>query len=169
MKGNHYRILGDIAECILSNGQKALVSPESIPELKKYTWCLSGNGYAMTRSCAQGISMQRLLTNAKTGDIVDHIDRNPLNNTLDNLRICTKRENAINTKTRSDNSVGYRGVSQVKTTGRYRAYICINGKQKHLGMYESPEEAAAQYEKAAKKLYGDFTPDFAREDPPCQI
>lgn len=156
MKGNTYHIFGEVAVCVLSNGALALVSTASVPLLENYTWCLSGNGYAMTRSCTPSVSMHRLLKDAQPGDIVDHADRNPLNNTLENLRICTKVENSINTKLRSDNSVGFKGVSFHKGAGKYRAYINVNGKQKSLGLFEKAEDAAERYIEAARELFGEF-------------
>ena len=167
MKGNRYRTFGNIAKCYLSNGKAVLVSPESVPLLKKYTWCLAGNGYAMSRSCAPMVTMHRLLMDARPGEIVDHIDRNPLNNTLENLRICTRRENSANTTLRRDNSAGFKGVSFVKSSGRYRAYIFANGKQKHLGMFDTAAEAAARYAEAASALFGSYAPDFIKEGAPC--
>lgn len=163
MKGNEYRICGDVAQCLLSNGAITQVSTVSIPRLKQYTWCLSGNGYVMTASKTPAISMQRFLLNAGPMDIVDHVDRDPLNNTLGNLWICTKWENAINSKVRSDNTTGFKGVCPIKSTGRYRAYISIGGKQKHLGVFDTAEKAAEAYAEAVVKLYGDFAPDFCAE------
>lgn len=70
---------------------------------------------------------------------VDHIDRNSLNNCKSNLRIITHRENLLN--------VGYSKNNKLKTkgihiqNGKYRAYATINGHSKHIGMYESLEEA----------------------------
>lgn len=111
----------------------------------------------MTRSIDPAISMQRFLTNAKPDEIVDHIDRNPLNNRLSNLRICTKQTNAINTPVRIDNRTGYKGVSYHKKAGKFRAYIVINGKQIHLGLFDTAEQAAQKYAEAARILYGEFS------------
>lgn len=164
MKGNLYNIKGAVAECIMSNGVVVLVSASSLPLLQQYTWCLAGNGYAMTRSRKPSISMHRLLMDAAPGYIVDHIDRNPLNNTLENLRVCTKQENSINTGVRSDNSVGFKGVSFQKKSGKFRAYIGVNGKQRHLGLFDKAEDAAARYMEVAQELFGAFVPDLQEGD-----
>jgi len=157
MKGNIYEIIGDTANCLLADGSVTRVSIESISLLKTCTWCRSGNSYVMTRSINPSISIQRFLLGAKEGEIVDRIDRNPLNNTLENLRICTKQENAINTKVRSDNSTGHKGVAYHKKAGKYRAYINLNGKQKHLGLFDTAEQAAQRYNEASCAIFGDFT------------
>lgn len=156
-KGNAYKINGNVAECLLPDGSITLVSIESIPLLQTCTWCKGGNGYVMTHSTETAISMQRFLTKAKPGEIVDHIDRNPLNNTLENLRICTKQTNAVNTPVRSDNSTGYKGVSYHKKAGKFRAYIVVNGKQIHLGLFDTAEQAAQKYAEAAQLFYGAFS------------
>lgn len=140
-KGNIYEFDGDVAYCLLAGGSRAIVSAGSVENLKQHTWCLGGNGYVMTRSCEPAISMQRFLVNAKPGEVVDHIDRNPLNNTLDNLRCVTKRKNAINTDVRSDNTSGCKGVSYHKRSGKYRAYLTIDSKQHHLGLFDNLNDA----------------------------
>lgn len=85
---------------------------------------------------------------------VDHWDLNGLNNTRSNLRIATRAQNMANTKLRNDNKLGFKGV--VKDKKRFRAEIKAGGKSKHLGMFDTPEEAHAAYLEAAKKYHGDF-------------
>lgn len=73
--------------------------------------------------------------------IVDHQDGNPLNNRFPNLRLTTESVNSRNKKMRSNNTSGYVGVSLNKQRSKWMAHITIDGKQKHLGYYDSPEEA----------------------------
>lgn len=87
---------------------------------------------------------------------VDHIDGNGLNNCRSNLRLSTKATNAANAKRRSDNNSGYKGVCWSKPSQRWRAYIRPMGKQIHLGLFDTPEEAHEAYKKAAVELYGEF-------------
>ena len=80
-------------------------------------------------------------------EIIDHIDRNKLNNNFTNLRIVTKQQNAFNT-----NSKGY---CFEKRRNNYQAQICINGKNIHLGVYKT--EACARYAYlTAKNHYHQF-------------
>lgn len=90
------------------------------------------------------------------GKTVDHINRDTLDNRKSNLRICTSEGNARNHKKRSDNTTGYKGVAFFKRDGNYLAYIYYNGKQRHLGYYDTPEEAHAAYCEASKKYHGEF-------------
>lgn len=91
-----------------------------------------------------------------SGGDVDHIDRNPLNNDLDNLREVTVRENVLNSRMKSTNTSGFRGVNWHKNRQKWQASIQSEGKQLHLGRFTSKEEAARAYDKAAKELHGEF-------------
>lgn len=96
-----------------------------------------------------------------TGDwpskIIDHKDGNGLNNKWSNLREATHRENLANSGAFKTNKLGVRGVSLVPgRTDRYRANIRIDGKQTHLGHFDTLEEAQEAYRQAARKLYGEF-------------
>lgn len=95
---------------------------------------------------------------------VDHIDGNPFNNRLENLRVCTHAENGRNRKKQINNSTGYPGVSFHKRSGKYQARIMINGKHKHLGLFETTEEAFAAYKNASLKLHGAFSPFISRKE-----
>ncbi len=87
--------------------------------------------------------------------MLDHIDRNKANNRLDNLREANMSDNMKNTDMRT-NSSGFRGVSLVKKTGKFLAQIKINGINKNLGHYNTPEEASDVYWLAVDKLNDGF-------------
>ena len=95
---------------------------------------------------------------------VDHIDGDKLNNNPENLRECSCQENARNKTVQSNNTSGYPGVSFDKGHGKYRARIHINGKNKYLGYFESPEEAFIAYREANLKHFGEFSPFVSREE-----
>lgn len=92
--------------------------------------------------------LHRLIAGAKSDEIVDHINQNTLDNRPENLRCVTKSANALNTKLRSDNTTGYRGVTE-KKDGRkkkWKASVCYQGKLHHLGNFYSAIEAARAYD-----------------------
>jgi hypothetical protein len=87
---------------------------------------------------------------------IDHIDREQTNNIWSNLRAATTQQNAGNCKIRSDNTSGYRGVSWYRNNGKWRAGIKIDGKDKHLGFFNSPEEAFEAYKAKAMEVFGEY-------------
>ena len=79
----------------------------------------------------------------KIPQFIDHIDRNPLNNRIENLRETTRQLNQLNTNMYATNKSGFRGVSFYKQSKKWRAAICIQKKYIHLGLYDTKEEAYA--------------------------
>lgn len=80
-------------------------------------------------------------------ELLDHIDMDKLNNRIENLRDADKELNSWNRGLQANNTSGFRGVSWNKAAGKWHAYIKIKGKRKHLGLFNTPEEASAAYEK----------------------
>lgn len=88
---------------------------------------------------------------------VDHINRVRDDNRWGNLRHApTITDQRANTKRRSDNSSGFRGVSWDRTLSRWRARIIVRGKIKHLGVFVDKMKAAEAYAAAARTLFGEF-------------
>ena len=87
---------------------------------------------------------------------LDHINGNPSDNRIANLRACTKSQNQHNRGVNKNNTSGFKGVCWHSGVGRWRAYIVINWKQKHLGLFDTPEQAHAAYRAAADLMHGEF-------------
>jgi hypothetical protein len=87
---------------------------------------------------------------------VDHINNDPTDNRIVNLRLATFSENAMNRGLRANNTSGVKGVSWSKKSSRWLAHIGINGKLHHLGLFDTIEEARAVREEAARRLHGAF-------------
>jgi hypothetical protein len=96
------------------------------------------------------------LDNPDNKPLVDHIDGDLQNNRLENLRFATSTENNRNTKPRKNKSVKFKGVSYHKQHKKYNAQIKFQGKNNHLGYYNTPEEAYEEYCKKARELFGEF-------------
>lgn len=88
--------------------------------------------------------------------LVDHISRDRHDDRIENLRLATESENRRSSGMFKTNTSGYKGVTFEKTTGRWKAYIYLNNKRKHLGHFPTKEEAAAAYQQAAAEMHGEF-------------
>lgn len=145
----------------LNNGMYSMVDIEDVNLLTNHSWSLSNDGYVVSGIVRDGkqitIRMHRLILKDVPEDKdVDHVDMDKLNNRKYNLRVASKAENQRNVGIRKDNTSGFKGVSYEKSTGKYKAYIRLNGKMKNLGRFSCPIQASEAYDKAAKELFGDF-------------
>lgn len=80
-------------------------------------------------------------------DQIDHIDQDPANDRIENLRDVSNTENGRNRKLYASNKTGFVGVSYNKALGKYVSHVTINYKYIHLGFHSSPEEAFAARQK----------------------
>lgn len=93
----------------------------------------------------------------RSGEEIDHIDGNSLNNTRRNLRVCTRTENTRNSRRKSCNTSGYKGVKRSQNGKRWCAFIRVgDGKRLYLGTFDTPEQAHEAYKTAALKHHGEF-------------
>ena len=87
---------------------------------------------------------------------IDHRDGDYANNQWSNLRAATDGEQRWNSRFLSTNTSSRRGVGWNKKLNKWQVAICANGIRRHLGLFNSIEDASATYETAARKLHGDF-------------
>lgn len=135
--------------------------------VSQHNWRLDKQGYAVTQVREYGkrrtILMHRLILGLTDPNIkTDHRYHKILDNRRSEIRPCTHTENQRN-KTASGR-YKYLGVSFHRTPNRrggfyeprIRATIRVDGKQKHLGYFDTPEAAARAYDQKAKELFGEF-------------
>jgi len=89
-------------------------------------------------------------------DEVDHINGNGMDNRIQNLRPATTAQNAQNRSLLITNTTGYKGVRTHKRSKRFQAQMRINGKQKHLGTFDTKELAAEFLDLARDMVHGDY-------------
>ena len=104
--------------------------------------------------------MHRLIMSCPDDMFVDHIDGNTLNNTRENLRICTHLQNHRNKK-KTRRYKGRPTISQFKGVNRaskntWLAKLQKNRERIYLGCYPTEEEAARAYDAAAREHFGEF-------------
>lgn len=156
-KRNEYEILGDEVRVSLRNSdEKMICDIEDWNKLKDYTWLLAKNGYAVTHK-GKNVNMlsyfhaevlQRTL-----GSVIDHINKNKLDNRKCNLRVTTQQVNSINSTTRKDNTSGVKGVRKRKDTGKWSASITYNHRTIYLGCYDTLKDAVSARKAAEEKYF----------------
>lgn len=144
----------------LTQGKFALIDDEDFEWLMSWKWYCA-KGYAVRKKVIEGkrfvFPMHREIMLDQLSEIkteVDHINRNKLDNRRENLRVCTRKENCRNRKSRSGSTSKYLGVS--KSGNKWHAQIEVNGMAKHLGFFSVEEDAAIAYNQAALLNFGAF-------------
>lgn len=141
----------------LTQGKEAIVDDEIYEYLTCWSWHYS-TGYAKRCDWNNGksriVRMHHFVLPLKEGMQVDHINGNGLDNRRENLRLVTKSQNMMNRGTQKNSTSGFKGVN--KHQGKWRAYILENRRQRHLGMFNTKEEAALAYNEAAKVIHGEY-------------
>jgi hypothetical protein len=87
---------------------------------------------------------------------IDHVDGNSTNNHIGNLRAATQSQNIANSKLKTNNTSGYKGVSFRRDTGKWQSSVMVNGNHISLGSYVTKEEAHQAYILGSKKYFGEF-------------
>jgi len=91
----------------------------------------------------------------------DHRNGNGLDNQRSNLRVASASQNSMNRRVRSDNRSGFKGVTWDDHRHHWKALIYSGGRARHIGYYDSPEDAARAYDAKAAELFGEFArPNF---------
>jgi hypothetical protein len=144
-------------------GYKVQIDEEDADRVTARSWWVSSapevDGHVLCFSARIGkkiIKMHRFIMGNPENYIVDHINGDRLNNKKANLRVCSLTENNRNVGRSRRNTSGYKGVSFDKRRGKWRAYIHYAGHQKHLGMFETPQEADKAYRRAMVLFFGDY-------------
>jgi len=117
------------------------------------TWKKADGGYKTETIYLHKLVAEKYLKSDKSQkkNLVGAKNGNKLDCRMENLEY---RSRAVASRKRKTSSkAGYTGV--YKENNRYLAVISINRKSVHIGMFDTPEEAALAYNKKSRELYGD--------------
>jgi hypothetical protein len=143
------------------NQEGTLTRKEAISGSYEVGW-INSNGYYQLEHKIKTYMLHNVIWEMHFGLIpsgyqVDHKDRNPLNNKIENLRLATRSQQRANTGLPKNSTTGFKGV-HITPSRKYQARIFdgkIN-KKVYIGLFDTPEEAADAYAAKAKDLHGEF-------------
>ena len=149
----------------LTRGYYALVDECDFERLNRHKWQVNvRNGRPRQAGRTERrnqksryLTMHRVIMNPPEHMIVDHINRNPLDNRRANLRLSTPQQNSWNRSCpRNSKGSKYTGVSLDRDGQKWRVRIVIDGESRFLGYYDDEKAAAMAFDKAARKHRGHF-------------
>lgn len=152
---------------LINSSNVALVDDVDHDFLSKFSWYQNENGYADCTKQFKGKThhkkMHRVITLAPEGIMVDHANRDRLDNRSQNLRFCIREENNHNSqKPRQSNKL--RGAHWSAKDKRFYSRISKDKKVIRLGSYKTAEEAHEAYKIGSLKHYGIFSPYYNGEN-----
>ena len=143
----------------LTRGKFAVVDADDYYRLVRFRWHAVYNSktfYAARIERGKTIKMHRAIMGAPKELVVDHVDRNGLNNRKGNLRLCSTAENSRNTGSNARGSSRYKGVHWHKRIGKWAAAIQYDKKVYHVGYFGDEIAAAKAYDEKARELFGEY-------------
>jgi hypothetical protein len=141
------------------NNYEVIVDEEWFSLMNIETWCLK-SGYAF--NYRMGFMHKYLLHEKQDGKAIpagmvgDHINGNPLDNRMQNLRIVSKHQNCLNHKRSVRNTSGHTGVYYHKRDNKWTAQIVYNRQRIYLGRFKDYDLAVHARQEAQKKYYGQY-------------
>lgn len=144
-------------EIELTKGYKAIIDEDDYARVSQHKWRVTirktviyaGRGWREDGKQRHEY-LHRFIVGAKPGDEIDHRDGNGLNCSKQNLRSVSHAQNAMNRGRFSQ------GVSFHRRMNKWQAYITLDGRHVHLGVYATRDEAVSAREAAVEKHFGEM-------------
>jgi hypothetical protein len=147
------RIEGAVAYIIIYDKretpfEEAIIDAEDAQRVEDFKWHIQSKGYIASNEAGL---LHRLIIGASKEQIVDHINRDKLDNRKANLRIASRSANVHNSKIHITNTSGAKGVCFHKATGKWEAFIRVNNvrKREYFAAFEDAVTRRAQFEREA--------------------
>ncbi len=167
------KIFNGEVRVFLTKGKSCTVDLSDKHLVEDFNWCFNSNGYAWRFKEGKHVYLHRELMGEIPGLVVDHIDRNKLNNRRSNLRHVTQNVNLRNTERcqRLGNPKSkYNGVTwsaaPKKKYSRWQVKLWFRGAMNHVASSSCEIEAAIAYDKKIVELFGegDARLNFSKEE-----
>lgn len=155
-------------EVPLTQGQVALVDEEDYERVSRHSWHLhpanrtNTKSYARARINGKMILLHRYILGVAPDRVTDHRNRNGLDCRRENLRVCTRSQNACNVEARRTNKTGFKGVYALKD-GRFTSMLRIKdlssprGRRDYYGgTFNDPASAARAYDALAVQYHREY-------------
>jgi len=139
-----------------TNDVEIMVDDEDYEFLNRHNWYVDKTGYVRTVLNNKQFYMHRLVFGkVPSGMVVDHADRNKLNNTKSNLRVATHGQNSFNIgKVKGNGQSEYIGIQ--KRGNSWRAYASINNKDVYIGASKDEVECARMRDAFVYAIRGEY-------------
>lgn len=151
-----YRYTDEGIVGIFDSGKEMIFDKEDLEIVSARPWFIDETGYPSARDKETGerTRLHRMLLKGEIpeGKVVDHINRNKLDNRRSNLRVCTQQTNVRNASRSRTNKSGVTGVFYDTKTGRWRAQISRKGQSRHIGSFDDFEDAVRARKEAEKSI-----------------
>lgn len=134
--------------------------------VSRHRWYLT-NGHATTVVNGKTVYIQRLILGEPDG-VVDHINKNKLDNQRRNLRVLSPSQMRMVDGPRRGGTSSFKGVSWSANRQRWVACITIAGENRQLGYYDNEVAAAQAYDDAARQHYGEIAYLNIPDGAPCR-
>lgn len=121
-----------------------LVDEEDYQKYKDLTLRVQKTGHVYLNGRGRTSIHRDIIGCPPSGMVVDHVNRNPLDNRRENLRFVSFADNAANRSLPTSNTSGYKGVINLK--GGYYAILQVGGKSYYSTGHETAESAANSYD-----------------------
>lgn len=167
-KYNTYDLSGEYGVGYTSKGEKFLFDLDDYDKIKDFCWYISDEGYvkAYSSELSKIISFHRVVTGLYNSIYdIDHKNGecSRYDNRKCNLRIATRSQNQMNKGKQRNNTSGIVGVGWHKLTNKWTAYIAIDKKQVHLGLFDNKEDAIRARKEAEDKYFGEWSYDNSKD------
>lgn len=155
-RSNVIKYKDDCIQIIFKDGSVGVFDKEDEVLINKATWGLDVHGYIHGKVNGELARYHRHLFGFPD-KVIDHINRNKLDNRKSNLRLCTPKDNSRNLSIAKNNTSGVTGVRKTKYN-KWNVRITVDRKEVHIGNFDGIEEAIRARKEAENKYFGEYAP-----------